>query len=148
MAIRTVEVSTIINHPLEQTFSFVSNSLNNEKWMNDVREISKTSDGPIGLGTKFQYMRKVIGKLIAGNIVVHQYEPNKHYGYRSVSGNARGEVDYYFSPVPHGTEFNIKLTIDMTKFSKHSRPVWPIALFFVKKRYQKDLKKLKRVIEA
>lgn len=148
MTINIIEVGAIINRPVEQIFSFVSNSENNDQWMNDVRKIHKLTDGPISEGTEFEYKRKAAGRLIEGTISVSKYKPNQHYAYESIGGNVRGQVDYLFNPLPYGTEFNIRLSMDMSSMPQHHKPIWPIALFFVKRRYQKDVNKLKKLLEA
>jgi len=56
------ELSTVINRPLEEVFGFLANLENDLKWRREWVDARKTSEGLIGLGTRFS----LFGKALAG----------------------------------------------------------------------------------
>ncbi len=48
------ERSILINRPAEQVFRFVSDPVNDLKWHSPVVEVTRTSEGPNGLGSTFR----------------------------------------------------------------------------------------------
>jgi carbon monoxide dehydrogenase subunit G len=45
--------SVVIDRPIDQVFAFLADGTNDKKFSPRVLEISKTSDGPVGVGTTF-----------------------------------------------------------------------------------------------
>src|SRR5437764_13620159 len=50
---------TPILHPIEDVFDFLADPRNEPKWLPGARSVTKTSDGPVGAGSKFvgEYQR-------------------------------------------------------------------------------------------
>src|SRR3954453_2610044 len=46
--------TTTINRPLDEVFAFLSDGTNDRKFSPRVQEITKTTDGPIGVGTVYK----------------------------------------------------------------------------------------------
>jgi uncharacterized protein YndB with AHSA1/START domain len=46
----TLEISTVINRPLEEVFAFLSNPENGPKWSSGSSDVTMTSAGPLGVG--------------------------------------------------------------------------------------------------
>ena len=53
------EVSTTVKRPIEQVFAVMSDASKNPKWASGISETTKTSDGPIGVGTDLAQYRQV-----------------------------------------------------------------------------------------
>jgi len=66
----TIEVSIVINRPLEEVFAFLSDLENNLKWRPGQIEAKKTSAGPIGVGTTYRMINNVLGRRIEGEAEV------------------------------------------------------------------------------
>jgi carbon monoxide dehydrogenase subunit G len=47
------EGTTVVARPIEEVFAFLANGENDVKFSPRVQEIRKTTDGPIGVGTRF-----------------------------------------------------------------------------------------------
>ncbi len=56
-----VEVSVMINAGVEEVFEYVRDPANIPKWDLDLLKATKTSEGPIGLGSTLQLDIKVHG---------------------------------------------------------------------------------------
>ncbi len=46
-----LEHSVVINRPIEQVFEYVTNIENAPKWKSRLLEVTRTSEGPVGVGT-------------------------------------------------------------------------------------------------
>ena len=58
------EVSTTIKRPVEEVFAVMSDASKNAKWVSGASETTKTSDGPIGVGTTWHGAGKFLGRHI------------------------------------------------------------------------------------
>ncbi len=57
-----LECSVTIDRPVEEVFAFLSNYENDPKWSSATVEGKKTSEGPIGVGTTWRSVSKVLGR--------------------------------------------------------------------------------------
>ncbi len=55
------EGTAVVARPIEQVFAFLANGENDVKFSPRVQEIRKTTDGPIGVGTRFESTVKDAG---------------------------------------------------------------------------------------
>ena len=94
-----VETSTVINRPVEEVFAVLSNVENNPKWVSIFQEATKTSPGPIGVGTTWHIMLKALGQRIEGDVEVVEYEANRTYVQKSKTGPVPVEIRQTCAPV-------------------------------------------------
>jgi uncharacterized protein YndB with AHSA1/START domain len=52
------EATTVIDRPVEEVFDFLADGTNDPKFSPRVLEIAKTTDGPVGVGTRFATRRE------------------------------------------------------------------------------------------
>ena len=79
-------LSTIINRPSEEIFAVLANLENDLKWRSEWVDARKTSEGPIGIGTRFSLFAKAFGRRIETVYETIQYEPNRIVGWKAMSG--------------------------------------------------------------
>jgi len=72
-----IEVSTVINRPVEEVFAVLSNEANTSKWSTTTMEVKKTSEGPIGVGTTWRGVDRIFGRQMERESVYTEYEPNR-----------------------------------------------------------------------
>jgi len=84
----TLEISTVINRPLEEVFAFLSNPENGPKWSSGSSDVTITSARPIGVGTTYRSVRTFLGRRIESELEVTAYEPNRSYATKSTSGRS------------------------------------------------------------
>jgi uncharacterized protein YndB with AHSA1/START domain len=53
--------SAVVDRPIDEVFAFLADGTNDPKFSPRVQEISKTSDGPVGVGTVFESTVKDAG---------------------------------------------------------------------------------------
>ena len=83
-----VEVSTIINRPIEEVFAFVSDHRNDVRWQDGLLEVRVTPDGVVGLGSRVVEVRKFMGRRVESTGVITEYIPNQKSARKSVAGPA------------------------------------------------------------
>lgn len=70
------ELSIVINRPIEEAFGFLSNLENDIKWRRKWLDAKKTSEDPIGIGTRFSLFGELFGRWIPMVYEVIEYESN------------------------------------------------------------------------
>jgi uncharacterized membrane protein len=113
-----VELSVMINRPIEKVFAFTTNLENASLFQPDVLESRQTSVGPIGVGTTWQEVRHMLGRRIESTNVVTEYEPNRKLFFKTASGPIPVEGGYTFESVEGGTKLNIVGQAETSGFFK------------------------------
>jgi uncharacterized protein YndB with AHSA1/START domain len=57
----TFDSSVTIKRSLDEVFAFVTEPTNEPKWHEDVVDVKRASDGPIGAGSTFEWNMNFIG---------------------------------------------------------------------------------------
>jgi uncharacterized membrane protein len=140
-----VETHTVINRPVEEVFAVLSNVENNPKWLSVFQEVTKTSPGPIGVGTTWHVVLKALGQRIEGDVEVVEYEANRIYVQKSKAGPVPVEIRQTCAPVAGGTRVNFALKAEPGSFFKLAEP---LVKSFGQRSIEKDLAKLKDLMEA
>jgi uncharacterized protein YndB with AHSA1/START domain len=143
-----VEHSVVIDKPVEQVWSFLTDFQNTPKWDIGVLETRHTSEGPRGLGTTFQNIGPFLGRNAVREYKVTEYEPNKKVTVKLITpamSIRQAEVSYTFEPAENGTKLTFTGGIEFGGFFKL---IQPILLQRAKRDGQGDLDNLKRLIEA
>ena len=70
----TLELSIVINRPVDEVFAFVSNPENYPKWVASSSEVKITSAEPIGVGTTYRSVITVMGRRIESEAGQGRYE--------------------------------------------------------------------------
>ena len=140
-----VEISTVINRPVEEVFAFLSNQDNNPKWQSGAVEVKKTSDGPIGVGTTWRSVGTFLGRRIESEEEITEYEPNRKYTTKSKSGPFPFESRTTFERVESGTKINLVAEAEIGGFFKLAEP---LVVSMGKRQFEADLANLKDLMEA
>lgn len=140
-----LEISTVINRPVEEVFAFLSNPENYPKWISSSSEVKIISEGPIGVGTTFRPVVKFLGRRIEGESEVTEYEPNRRYATKSKSGPVPVEWRVTFERVEGGTRVSMSGEVEPGGFFKIAEP---LLVSMVKRQFEADLANLKDLMEA
>jgi hypothetical protein len=136
----------IINRPVEHVFPYVVNLDNQKQWMADVVASKQVSEGPIGVGTRYQQDMKMMGRSLDTMYEITGYEYPTKMSYEAVS---RGMMEfggqYTFTPEGEGTAINFN---GYAKFTGAWRLVEPLFAGEVQRGFNKELSELKKVLEA
>jgi uncharacterized protein YndB with AHSA1/START domain len=118
-----VEKSIIIHRPIEEVFAFVGDQRNAPQWQSGVLEVRRTTEGPLGIGTKHTFLRKFLGRKIEASNEYVEYEPNKKITFKSTSGPTPFEASYLFESTAEGTKLTSKIEMQPGGFFGLAEPL-------------------------
>ena len=139
------QVSTVINRPLDEVFRFVTNVENQPRWQAASIENHLLTPGPMAVGAQIQHIGKWLGRRYESIGQVVEFEPDRRWAYKSLSGPYQLEMRYRFEPTAAGTR--LTLTAEGGDLGFFRLP-GPLLRFFAQRVLQADLDRLKRVLEG
>jgi carbon monoxide dehydrogenase subunit G len=139
-----MEVSIVINRPLEEVFAGLADLENNKKWRSGTVEAEKTSVGPIGVGTTYRMVNGAFGQRMEGEAEVTEFEPNRRFVTKNRSGVAI-ETERIFEPVEGGTRVTFTVKAELAGFFQLAEP---LVAGMGKRRLESDIADLKDLMEA
>jgi uncharacterized protein YndB with AHSA1/START domain len=113
----SVDNSVSIARPVEEVFSFVTDTTNDPQWHTDVIDATKISDGPIGKGTAFSVVIKFMGKK-EGRWDIVEFEPNRREVIKVTAKPVSPTLTYRFEQANGGTRFSRRIDLEPTGFFK------------------------------
>ena len=141
-----IENSTIINRPVDEVFEFLANSENNPQWQSGTQEVKKTSEGPIGVGTTYLSVSKLLGRRLESIVEYTAYEPNKRVAGKATSGPIPFQFETTFEPAAEGgTKVTSGGEGDAGGFFKLAEP---LVARMLKRQFETDSANLKDLLEA
>ena len=139
------ELNTYIYRPLKQVFAFVVTPENDFHWQYGTLMSTKISEGEMGVGTLFRAVGHFMGQRMESVYEVTEFEPNKRYGFKSLSGQMDSYTLYTFEIMEGSTRFNISAQISLGEPFKSNLTTTERTL---KKEYRENLALLKEALEA
>ena len=98
------EKTVVIHRPIEEVFAFVSDLENAPLWQPELLEVRRTTEGALGIGTKFASIRKFMGRKVEAIAEFVAFRANSQVVFRSTSG-----------PVPFDTSYLVESTAEGTR---------------------------------
>jgi len=88
--------TVVIARPRAEVFAFLADAENDPGWRTSVISIHR--DGPLGVGARYaQQTAGPLGRPIAADIEVTEYQPETRVAFRAVAGPVRPVGSYDFS---------------------------------------------------
>ena len=109
-----MEHSVVIERPIDEVFELATCLRRCVVWRSALLTSTKTSDGPVGVGTTFDQEVRLLGKTRTNTAVITEYKPPRRFVYRHVSGMSDYEARFLFEPAGNGTRFTVDLEGDPT----------------------------------
>ena len=104
----TVNSSVIIGRPVEDVYSYVLDlESNGPKWAPDIESVQKATEGPIGAGTTFRQVQKVMGKRRKTSVTFTAVELNRKIEAEAKVGPISPVASATFEPVDAGTRMTV-----------------------------------------
>ena len=141
----TVEVSEIINRPIEEVFAFVADNRNDVRWQDGLIEVKLTPDGPVGVGTQVHTVRKFMGRRIESTGVITELIPDRKSAFKTLDGPGQVEGYTTFDPVEGGTRITAHMEMKSAGFMAVAEPLVSSGL---RRSLQKNLGDLKDLLES
>jgi uncharacterized membrane protein len=137
--------SVEIKRPVDQVFTYVTEIKNFPKWIPDMQEAVQVSPGNIGVGTSLRGMYKMMGLRMAWTSKITEYEPNKKFGEKIISGNVLTDELMTFDSTSEGTRFTFLCDLTVGGVLKLLSPIMASSM---RKQTKTDLAKLKELLES
>ena len=139
------EVGTTIKRPLEEVFAVVSDPETAPRWSSGSLESTKTTPGPIGVGTRARAVSKLLGRRIESDMEMTEFEPNRRFVSRTTSGPFPIQATVTVEPADGGTRVNAVIEAEPGGFFRVAEP---LLVSIAKRQFQSDFDNLKDLMEA
>lgn len=140
-----VNASVKIYRPISRVFEFISNAENDFQWQYGTLESAQVSAGSVGVGAFFQSVGHIQGHRFLGTFEITEYEANKSYGFKSLSGPVQSQTLYTFEAAPGSTRVSISTQVRATDAFEGQEKMFEKQL---KKQLKENLDLLKGVLET
>ena len=142
---RSFEISTTINRPIDAVFDYTTNPENDATWQSGVLESEIASGGPMRVGATTREVRQFLGKRMESQAEIIEYEPNAKIGFKSTSGPVQYKATQSYEPVDGGTKLTVTGEAETGGFFKLAEG---LVVRMFEKEMQDALGKLKVLMEA
>lgn len=140
-----ININTLILRPVWEVFEFIAAPENNSQWQYGSMESVQISEGSMRVGTLFSSFGHFMGRRIQSAFEVTEFESNKSYGFKTISGPIELQTSYKLETVYRGTNLVVSTQVSPGGFFKL---VDPIVARVAKKQFKENLAKLKDLLEA
>lgn len=139
-----LEMSTMIYKPIKQVFDFVSTPENDFQWQYGTLATARLSEGSSQKGSAFRSVGHLMGHRIQGTFEVIEYELNREYGFKSLSGPLHSHTSYTFEKANGGTKITISTRAHVVNFFQVNERLLGK---MIKKQLKENLTLLKSLLE-
>ena len=141
----TFQNTLTIQRPVDDVFAFLADFENIPTWNYAILETTKTSPGPVGVGTTYRQLRSIPDRSEEG-FEVTVFEPTTRLEVHGDIGPFTATISYRLAPAGDGTQL-INL-VDLKPASGVVRLLAPLATSRVKAAVAANLDTLKQQLEA
>ena len=140
-----IEESVEIKRLADKVFAYTTEAKSWSKWQSIIPEAEQTSQGPVGVGTTFKGISRMMGLSMKWTAKATEYETNRKFG-KNITSMAMtiGQHNTY-SPIEGGTSFTIVYDVKTTGLFKLFSPM---LVSTMRKELKKSLANLKGILEA
>ena len=140
-----ITCNTLIYQPIRRVFDFISTPENDFQWQYGTLTSTRLSNGLIGLGANFQSVSHFMEHRIQSTFEVTEYEPNRKYGFRSISGPLQSFTTYTFEIIKSCTQVTLSLQANAINLIGLNESVLEKKL---KRQLKENLALLKNILET
>lgn len=98
-----VETTVEISRPVAEVFAFVADQTNAPQWQGGLQAVRRLTDGPVGVGTEHEFVRRFAGRELASRNRFVSFEQGRYVAFQIPEGWLTGEGSYSTEPIPSGT---------------------------------------------
>jgi len=136
--------STMIYRPVKQIFDFMSTPENDFQWQYGTLTSARLAEDANNKGTFFRSIGHLMGRRVESTYQVTEYEPNRKYGFKSISGPLHSQTSYTFELANGSTRINISTQANVVNFFQVNEGILEKKM---KKQLKEDLAMLKDLLE-
>lgn len=139
-----LNMSAMIYRPLKPVFDFVSVPENDFQWRYGTLATAQIPKGNGSLQTYFRSIAHLMGRRNLGTFEVTEFEPDKRYGFKSLSGPIHSSTSYTLENMSDGTMLHITIQVSAPNFFKITET---LLYKTMKEQLEEDVSKLKDILE-
>ena len=140
-----LNVSTMIYRPIKQVFDFVSIPENDFQWQYGTLEAARLSEGINNIGTFFRSVGHLMGHRVLSTFEVTEYELNRKYGFKSLTGPLHSMTTYTFEIANGSTKITNSTQANVVNFFQVNEGILEKKM---KKQLKENLVMLKEFLET
>ena len=140
-----LDISTMIYRPIGQVFDFMSSPENDFQWQYGTLASARISEGVSNIGTLFRSIGHLMGRRVESTFEVTEYELNKKYGFKSLSGPLQSQTSYAFEIVEGSTKITVSTQANMVNPLQMAEGILEKQM---RKQLRENLGMLKDLLEA
>lgn len=111
-----------IDRPVSEVFDFVAEPSNEPKFHFDVKEVVRPKEGPIALGTTFEWVVKFLGtKSYVGEVTA--FEPNRFIEMTTLEGVVLPRLTHTFQPDGDRTTYTRRVRFETAGIFRVMEPL-------------------------
>jgi carbon monoxide dehydrogenase subunit G len=141
----TFDLSTLVDRPMLDVFTFLSNPLNLPKWQSMVASIEPVLPDAVGVGSKYRVAAEMLGRKIDGLMEITTFAPPNKFGFTNQAGPMQVTVIVALKPVGTGAKIALHAEGNPGGVFKLAEGVLAGQ---VKSQMEANLARLKAVLEA
>jgi uncharacterized membrane protein len=140
---KPVELSVVINRPLEECFAYLTDLANDLEWRREWIDAENTTHGPHGVGARYRLTGALLGRRIATEYEAIAYEPNRLAAWKAVSG----PLPLIFSRAFESVEGGTRVTMHYEGDGGLLKLAGPLVAGIGRRQLEGDFPKLKQQLE-
>jgi uncharacterized protein YndB with AHSA1/START domain len=141
----TVEKTIVIDRSPNEVFSYVADQTNAPSWQHGLAEVRRTTDGPIGVGTRHIAVRTFMGRTLKLSNEYTRYEPDSVVEFR-IGGSIPGQASYIVeSTSTGGSRLTSRIQMHASGLIRLAEPLMAVTL---SRDVEAGLGTLKALLEA
>jgi len=140
-----LNISTLIYRPIRQVFDFMSAPENDFQWQYGTLASARISEGAGNTGTFFRSIGHLMGRRLLSTFEVTEYEMNRKYGFKSLSGPLNSHTSYTFEIANNNTKITISTQANVVNFFQMDEGILEKKM---KKQLKENLARLKNLLEV
>lgn len=141
----TFQNSVTIHRPQAEVFAFLADFQNVPSWNYAIEQTSKTSAGPVRVGTTYRQIRTV-PRRSEESFHVTIFEPPARLAIQGQVGPFLAKISYLIEPIADGTR--LANDVELQPSSALLRLIGPLAVPQVKAAVGRNLRTLKELLEG
>lgn len=141
-----VETSVVVDRPRDVVSAFAVDPANTTRWYANIRSVAWRSEPPLRVGTRLSFVAQFLGRRLDYTYEVRAHEPGRRFVMSTEQGPFPMETTYTWADAPGGgTLMRLRNRGTPSGFSRVAAPAMARAM---RRATQKDLDRLKRILEA
>ena len=96
-----------IHRPAAEVFNFITASANDFEWQYGTLGSGRISEGAAGVGGSFRTVGHLMGRRVVSTFEITEYDSNRQYGFRSMTGPLVSHTLYTLEGTRHRTRIKV-----------------------------------------